>query len=100
MEHISLFEDFKFEGRYPTIPELLLLTSKNDPAKASAFIKKTTGNGQQINGDFIVRGVYELLQELDKAGLDSRYDGAIKKTIESLKPGVAKTKGFQKPKQK
>ena len=104
MKHVKLFESMtQGTGRFPSVREYFSIDADNTPAQI-AFVKKKADlndpNDAMINADYIVRGANSLLSGIDKAGLDSRYGGAIKEAMESLKPALAKIQEIQYPSEK
>jgi len=95
MKHIKLFEDMK-QGNFSVVGEYFAIDADNAPAQI-AFIKKKAGlDTEMINADYLVRGALSLLDDMVECGLDSsRYGGAIKESIEALKPAIRKIQEIQ-----
>ena len=101
MKHLELFEGYSPKGRFPSIAVFLAIPADNDSMKTSYLKKKRKNdvNNSMVHADYVVRGIGSLLSEIEEAGLDARYSGAIKKAKAALMPAVMKTKEYQLPKE-
>jgi hypothetical protein len=103
MKHLKIFEGYSPKSRFPSIAVFLAIPADNDSMKTS-YLKEKSGksgdvNNSMVNADYVVRGIGSLLSEIEEAGLDARYSGAIKKAKAALIPAVMKTKEYQLPKE-
>jgi hypothetical protein len=105
MKHIELFEGYiGYKGRFPSIAAYFSIPADNTSLQTS-YLKERSGKqvdreNSMTKSDYIVRGIGSLLSDIDAAGLDARYNGAIKKAIAALKPAITKTKEYQLPSKK
>jgi hypothetical protein len=104
MKHIKLFEGYTPKGRFPSISVFLAIPADNSSLQSSYLKERSGKSGDSENSmtkaDYVVRGIGSLLSDIEEAGLDARYNGAIGKAMAALKPAIAKTKEYQSPKAK